>query len=323
MVQNPLVSVIIPCYNYGEFLGEAVDSVLNQTYQNFEIIIIDDGSTDNTKEVVKNFQKKDKRIGYYYQKNKGPSAARNLGAAKSNGNYICFLDADDIFKKSHLGDSINFLEKNKDLSMVFSNARFFSDAGQNKAVKFRNIKFQKKLKKFLKSASEKTYKDNVFLKKDSLNCFLLYSVVATCTEVFKKEVFLEAGGFKKLLKRGQDRELDFRIARRFRIGFINKKNAMIRVHNKNKPTIGKDILSISALKSVYDCKGLKSSEKKALDKTIANLYFDLGYKYFKSCNYKKAFAFYKKSFLKNVKLKTFIVMIRTQLISKYFSDKKY
>lgn len=90
--KKPLVSIIIPCYNYGQFLAEAIDSSLHQTYPSIEVIVVDDGSTDNTEQVAASFGDK---IIYLKQGNQGVVAARNNGAAKAKGQYLCFLDADD------------------------------------------------------------------------------------------------------------------------------------------------------------------------------------------------------------------------------------
>ena len=92
----PKVSVIIPTYNRAHLLPRAIKSVLNQTFKDFELIIVDDGSTDNTREVVEKFQKQDKRIKYFWQENSGgPSAPLNLGISRSRGLYIAFLGSDD------------------------------------------------------------------------------------------------------------------------------------------------------------------------------------------------------------------------------------
>jgi len=96
MNKNPKVSVIIPTYNRAHLIGRAIQSVLNQTYQDFELIVVDDGSTDNTNEVIKEFSQKDKRILYIkHDKNKGGSAARNTGIKAARGEYIAFQDSDD------------------------------------------------------------------------------------------------------------------------------------------------------------------------------------------------------------------------------------
>lgn len=105
------ISVIIPTYNRAKLINRSLSSVLNQTYNNIEIIIIDDGSTDNTKKIIKKF--KDNRIKYIkLKKNKGPGYARNIGIKKSKGEFIAFQDSDDIYHKDKLEKQIINLKKN-------------------------------------------------------------------------------------------------------------------------------------------------------------------------------------------------------------------
>jgi glycosyltransferase involved in cell wall biosynthesis len=111
----PEISVIIPAYNAAAFLPCAISSVLGQTFSDLEIIVIDDGSTDNTKEVVFPFGS---RIQYLQTRNLGPSAARNLGIARSTGRYIAFLDADDWWLPNKLEVQIEILSQNPDHSFV-------------------------------------------------------------------------------------------------------------------------------------------------------------------------------------------------------------
>lgn len=92
---HPLISIIIPTYNSAKYVEESIDSVLNQNYTNWECLVIDDGSTDNTKEIISGFLK-DKRIRYHYQSNSGLSASRNYGLSLAKGDYIQFLDSDDV-----------------------------------------------------------------------------------------------------------------------------------------------------------------------------------------------------------------------------------
>jgi len=113
-----LVSVIIPTYNSAKYISRAVESVLNQTYQDFEIIIIDDGSTDNTGEIVQSI--KDDRITYIKQENAGPAAARNKGLEIAKGEYIAFLDADDMWKANKLETQIKCFSQNDKLCLAFS-----------------------------------------------------------------------------------------------------------------------------------------------------------------------------------------------------------
>ena len=91
-----LVSVIVPVYNVAKYLPQCLESLLAQTYANFEVICIDDGSTDNSLQILEDYQQKDLRIKFFSKKNGGPSLTRNYGMQKAKGEYVCFLDSDDF-----------------------------------------------------------------------------------------------------------------------------------------------------------------------------------------------------------------------------------
>lgn len=113
----PLVSVIVPTYNAGKFIDDMVKSILNQTYQNIELIIVDDGSTDNTKNIL---EKYNTQIKYLYQDNQGPSEARNTGINAANGEIIAYQDADDISLLNRIAREVVFLLDNPKYSMVYT-----------------------------------------------------------------------------------------------------------------------------------------------------------------------------------------------------------
>jgi len=114
----PKVSVIIPCYNHGRYLGQAIRSVLDQTFTDFEVVVVDDGSTDNTSEVTHSFE--DHRVQYVWQENKGLPGARNTGIRASGGEYIAFLDADDWFLLGKLEAQAGFLDEHPEAGLVAS-----------------------------------------------------------------------------------------------------------------------------------------------------------------------------------------------------------
>lgn len=124
-VTVPLVSIIIPCFNAGTFIQEALNSVLVQTYGNIEIIIVNDGSTDDTEANVFAFH--DDRIKYYAQSNKGQCAASNVGLSKSKGDYIKFFDADDIMHPEHIAQQVECLAGRMDSLCCCSWARFYDN----------------------------------------------------------------------------------------------------------------------------------------------------------------------------------------------------
>jgi len=114
---NPLVSIIIPSYNYGRYVLQAIMSCLHQTYKNLEIIVIDDGSTDNTQEILQAIKD---RIVYIYQTNQGVSVARNTGLEIAHGDFITFLDADDYLTEDSIESRLKILLDNADLQFVIS-----------------------------------------------------------------------------------------------------------------------------------------------------------------------------------------------------------
>lgn len=116
------ISVIIPVFNGEKFLAEAIDSVISQTYKAYEIIIVDDGSNDDTVSIAKSYSE----IDYYYQKNEGVSSALNLGLSKIKGDFISFLDADDIWVENKLEKQIEFLREHPKSEGVFAyHQRFY------------------------------------------------------------------------------------------------------------------------------------------------------------------------------------------------------
>jgi glycosyltransferase involved in cell wall biosynthesis len=121
----PLVTVIVPAYNYAQFISDTLASVQAQSYQHWECIVVDDGSTDDTAKVVKGFSERDPRIKYVRQDNRGLAAARNSGVACSAGEYLQFLDADDLLEEKKLERQVEFLDQHPQIDIVFSDARYF------------------------------------------------------------------------------------------------------------------------------------------------------------------------------------------------------
>ena len=118
-----LVSIITPCYNGEQFIKETIDSVESQTYPNWEMLIIDDGSTDNSEKIVNQYVEKDSRIKLIKQKNAGSAAARNNGIRQAQGQYIALLDSDDIWLPEFLNDQIEFMNKKNAFCVCSSYSR--------------------------------------------------------------------------------------------------------------------------------------------------------------------------------------------------------
>lgn len=132
-----IFSIIIPTYNRAHMLPKTIESVINQTFSDWELIIVDDGSTDNTKVLIEEFIEKDARIKYIYQENAERSAARNNGIENASGEYICFLDSDDWYLENHLSriyEEINKLEVDTLESFIFVNAIQDTKHNQNPII---------------------------------------------------------------------------------------------------------------------------------------------------------------------------------------------
>jgi len=189
--QKPLISVILPSYNHSKYIKESIDSILNQTYQNFELIITDDGSTDNSKEIILSYT--DKRIkSYFFKKNKGAVSATNFCIEKSKGKYISILNSDDIYCPQKIEKQINFLLRNKNTSAVFSYAQAIDE--NSKEIKIEN----NPLEPVVSTKASRTDMLKIFL--DSGN------ILIHPTALIKKSVYKNIGFYDNRLHQIPDFE---------------------------------------------------------------------------------------------------------------------
>jgi glycosyltransferase involved in cell wall biosynthesis len=124
-MKYPLISVVVPAYNYAAYIGETIDSILAQTYRNIEIIIIDDGSTDNTAQVVQAYGD---QVRYVAKQNEGLSAARNTGTQHAQGEYIAYIDADDTLAPTFVEATLSALNAHPEAAFAYTQQRFFEAA---------------------------------------------------------------------------------------------------------------------------------------------------------------------------------------------------
>ncbi|MBI5733018.1 glycosyltransferase [Candidatus Jorgensenbacteria bacterium] len=135
MSNNPLVSILIAAYNAERYIKETLDSGLAQSYSNIEIVVVDDGSTDKTAALVQSYS--DSRIRYIYQKNKGIIGVRNRLLKEARGEYITYLDSDDIYLKDKVLEEVKFLEAHLEYMAVYCDLRYFFDGAPNKLYRHR------------------------------------------------------------------------------------------------------------------------------------------------------------------------------------------
>lgn len=169
----PKVSIIIPCYNQGKYVAEAINSALRQTFKDIEIVCVNDGSTDNSVEIIKSFENKYKNFIFLNNKeNRGVIYSRNFAIKNCNGTYILPLDADDIIEPTYVEKAVKILDNNPNIGIVYCKAKIFGNYD-----KYWNLK--------------------PFNKSD-----ILYENCIFCSAIFRKSDFLKIGGYNNNMKYG-------------------------------------------------------------------------------------------------------------------------
>ena len=199
MEKNPKVSVIIPTYNSAQFIVETLESVFAQTYKNYEVIVVDDGSTDNTKEVLKPYMSK---IRYIYKENGGPASARNVGIKNARGEYIAFLDSDDLWLPEKLEKQVRYFEEHPQIYMVFADC----------------IRFGEEVSNTPRNDTKYLISNDMFVN------IWWYNIVPTSTVMVRKSCFEKVGFFDeaKELETTEDTEMWLRIARECEVGYLRE-----------------------------------------------------------------------------------------------------
>lgn len=192
----PEVSVVIPTFNRASLVLEAVESVFRQTFKDYELIVVDDGSTDGTQEILRPYET---RLGYLFQENRGVSAARNAGIERARGRWVAFLDSDDLWLSEKLEKQMTFLARHPDALIV--------QTGEVWIRKGQKVNPRKKHQKF---------SGDIFAPSLKL-CLVSPSAV-----VIRKDLFEEVGLFDETMPACEDYDLWLRIAARRPVFFVGR-----------------------------------------------------------------------------------------------------
>lgn len=220
--QDDLVSVIVPCYNYAQYLPEALESVLAQTHKNWECIIVNDGSPDNTEEVALKYCNKDSRFKYFYKENGGHSSARNFGILRSAGKYILPLDADDYISELFLEKAAEVLNKDESIKLVTGQVQLYGMSDEKITIAF------------------------------DLRSFLIVNYI-TITSLFRRSDYNKTNGFDETMKVFEDWDFFISLLKNggsvkelpFTCLFYRKKEkSMFHDASKNKEQVFKDQLRL-------------------------------------------------------------------------------
>lgn len=298
MSEKVSFSIVVPAYNRGESIGLTLNSVLNQVYTNWELIVVDDGSSDNTKEVVSRYVEKDKRISYIYQDNAERSAARNNGAHHAKNDFFIFLDSDDLFEKDHLKELAAFIDKhNSEKALYFTEAKVFKEG---------------KIKKMLSTPS--TNYDPEF--------FLAHSIIPARVSLHRE--LLDEFKFDLDCIVVEDTVLWCEICAKYPVYKCNTDHVLYHLHDDNSVNIKKYNAFSQRLKGLlklFNQKEVGKSIPKAVkDKQIVNCYFGIARHHFYNKRKTKAIGMMLKSILgyPQIRSKEAIVAIKNILVGKEF-----
>lgn len=268
------VSVVMPTYNRAKYLPEAIGSVLQQTFRDFELIIVDDGSTDNTAEIVGAMT--DPRIRYIAQDNMGVSAALNTGWRAATGEYIGRLDSDDVWLPSLLEELVPILERNPDMGVIYARARWMDADG-------------KPLPQIL-GTPEKFPGEN-------LKSLLYGDCVCPIAVVFRVRCIVSVGGYDDSLTGNEDWDLWIRMAEHCGIGYVDSILARYRVHSGNSQasrTGGLDRLAadrIRVLEKFYSRADVPPVAASIKPIAFRNVYQDIAIRHLYIRHWRAAFAY--------------------------------
>jgi glycosyltransferase involved in cell wall biosynthesis len=287
---TPLVSIIIPSYNHGKYLIDAIKSVYNQTYQFFEVIVVDDGSVDNTKSVCDEYP----NIKYIYQKNSGLSAARNTGIEHANGDYLVFLDADDWLLEDALKTNLDVLLVNKNIAFVSGGHEFYYE--QENRTSTVQIEVHK----------------NIYLKLLEGNFIGMHASVMYQRWVF--ETFM----FDTSLPYCEDYDLYLRISRRYPVFHHTALIAVYRIHGNNMSSNYAEMMKYALLVLSNNEKHLRNPAEK--ESSIRGEVFWKNYYSLMIYQHLQVQLYSKKSNLYKTELKT--LMINAPILYLKFKIKK-
>lgn len=274
------VSTIIPTYNSPHYLIEALESVLSQTYKDMEIVIVDDGSTDNTKEVIQSYLILDRNIKYIYQNNGGTASARNTGIKFSSGEYIAFLDHDDIWLPQKTELQIKILDSDPSIGLVYCRFQIMDeDKGS-----------------VLEPPKRELCRGGVYEK------FLVRCYINTASQVMIRKACIErVGYFDESLQIVDDYDFYIRVARHYKIEYLDQPLANWRIHRLNTSKAIEKMISnrIALRKKILKDPDLSKKQRLIVKQVLRRDYFELGYYYISSCELKSG----RKYFLKSLRYK--------------------
>lgn len=291
-----MISVVIPLYNKEKSILETIKSVLNQTYQDFELIVVDDGSTDKSRELVSTV--KDGRLKFYSKSNGGVSSARNYGVEKCSGDFVAFLDGDDIWKENFL-ERINYMIDKYPGCSMYATGYIKVNANNPSDLIIPPNKFQC---------------DDIVLLRDYED-YALRNLVSASSVVVDKEIFLKLNGFDPTLTQGEDLDMWFRLGLNAPLCYDSSVFVINQFYSieYNCPSFPKDYKQIYAYKMATKTSIYLSLKDNRKVREVINTYILFGYCLAIKAKRKDAIIFFKK------RIRFWELTIRSQLKYLYYT----
>ena len=275
------ISAIIPTYNNAEYIEEAINSILAQSHPVNEIIVIDDGSSDNTEVLIRAVKQKTDKLSYTKQRNQGPSAARNHGIEIANGDWIAFLDADDRWPKDKIALQIAALQREPNLQLI---AGDMAETDQQGSVQVESVLARHQLLEPFQRLAGRPLNN-------ALTALVNKNFIPTGTVLVKRTALNQAGGFNPGIRFGEDLELWAKIAYRHPITCLPERLMYRRQHGANAtqstgPML-EDLVKVMRSISHYGAEQLKEQGTKP-GTLVASALTALGYWHFSQGDYRQA-----------------------------------
>lgn len=279
----PDVSVVIPAYNSAHIINEALYSALNQSGISLEVVIVDDGSTDNTAQVIAACA--DPRVRFIRQENQGPGAARNTGIRAARAELIAFLDADDILLPESLDARLDIFRRYPDVDFVFADTFVELKKGKRSAVPF--FKERMMLQKF-KDCVESAEGPIYFFNKLQRDCCMKENLFPwTGTVMVKRACLMALGLFDTQLRGSEDKLMWIKLMKQYRVAFLDQPYAVYKKYRSGLTLDFErycvDSIANARMFLATECTGKNRSHTRVMRHKISDHYFELGYHYFGKC----------------------------------------
>lgn len=298
MMSQPLVSVIIPAFNAQNYISETIDSIIAQSYTNIEIIVVDDGSTDNTAEIIKSYNN---IVKYVYQNNSGGcSVPRNTGISVCKGELLTFIDSDDLMPPNRVESQVSFLCNHLDIDLVFSDYQNFGLHGKSSSTHFQECP---NFHKFLDGKNE-------IIIDRACEYLADENFGISGTFMLRRRLLNHVSGFNTALKACEDFHFYYQLARFTRVGVINQVGMLRRLHDNNMTKSEYKMFSegIKCYKMLIDSEH-NNIAKDHLKRNLAIRWRALGRYFTNNGKYMKALSSEIKGFASDVRIKSMFSLL--------------